>query len=174
MFVGAYWSQRKEPKEAAAARIAAFLQHIGERFEHFARWYNQARSRAAALRSPVAIDAATIASKLGNHRDDDRRPVPDLGFRFSAWNGKDASISVSIGAYTPYVGNRVVLDVDGDGGLSEDSYRAILEEMVRVFDPDHAVVTSHEILARSGATKPWEAGLFTYARGAGIRQHSCT
>lgn len=172
MFVGAYWSQREESKEAAAARIVSFLKAISGHGEKFAAWYSKGRSRPAALQSPLPLDAASIASKLSvNRRDSDRQPILELGFRFSAWNGESATFSATVGSWNQNVRNSVVLDIGDSDSLSEDSCRAILEDMVRIFDPEHAVVTSDECLARVGATKPWEVGWFTYARGDGIRQH---
>jgi len=70
------------------------------------------------------------------------------------------------------VGNSVVLKLGSEGRLSESAYRTIIEEIVRAFDPDHAVVTSHEYIARAGATMPWEAGIFTYTRGGTVQQHA--
>lgn len=67
--------------------------------------------------------------------------------------------------------NSVVLDIGDNDILGDDSCRAILEEIVRIFDPEHAVIASDDFLARAGATKPWEAGWFTYVRGDGLRQH---
>ena len=69
------------------------------------------------------------------------------------------------------MGNDVVLNLGDDDRLTDNSYRTIMEQMVRAFDPDHAVVTSHEYIGRAGATMPWEAGLFTYTRGGTVQQH---
>jgi hypothetical protein len=44
----------------------------------------------------------------------------------------------------------------------------MIEEIVRAFDPDHAVVTSHEHLRDVGATNPWDAGVLRYHRGGPI------
>ena len=170
MYIGAYWSQRQESKESAAERVSAFLRALAGLGDDFTTWYSKGKSRAAALRSPIGLDAPSIARKLNsNRRDADRQPIPDLGFQFSAWNGAEASISATLG--NQHVRNAVVLDVEDAGGHAEHAYRAIMEQMVRVFDPDHAVVTSVECLERAGATMPWEVGLFTYARGGTVRQH---
>ncbi len=172
MFVGAYWSQREESKESATARVVAFLKVIGERFDEFTTWYSKARSRSAALQSPLVLDPTTVASKLKvNGRDTDGQPIPELGFDFSAWNGRNVSFSVSIGAYSQHVGNSAVLDIADDDELSRDVLRELLEEMIRAFEPEHAVITSDEHLARSGVTKPWEAGWLTYERGGSVQVH---
>jgi hypothetical protein len=172
MFVGAYWTQREESKEVVAERIATFLTTLAENFERFATWFSKAKSRAAALRSPLTIDSAAVMSKLSvNRRDDNRQPIPELGFRLALWNGDDASFSATMGSYSSFVGNSVVLDIDESAALSVDAYRIMLDEMVRIFTPDHAVVTNDEHLARTGATEPWEAGWLTYERGREIREH---
>jgi hypothetical protein len=41
--------------------------------------------------------------------------------------------------------------------------------MVRHFDPDRAVATSHELLDRHGASRPWEAAWLSYERGGAIQ-----
>lgn len=173
MFVGAYWSQRKESKESASHRVTAFLKTIADRGDEFATWYSKGKNRSAALRTPIQIEAASIAGMLNpNRRDADRQPIVDLGFRFSAWNGGNASFSATIGSWNQHVRNAVVLDLGREDQQTPSFYRALMEEMVRAFDPDHAVVTSHEYIARAGATMPWEAGIFTYTRGGPVEQHA--
>ncbi|WP_437293713.1 Imm52 family immunity protein [Sorangium sp. So ce426] len=172
MFVAAYWSQRKESKESASERMARFLGALSGLGEEFSTWFSKGRSRAAALQSPVAVDAASIArSLIPNRRDVDRQPIPDLGFRFAVWNGSRASLSATIGCWNQHVRNAVVLDVGSDDARSEDWYRTVLGEMIHAFDPDHAVVTSDSYLAKRGAGNPWEAGMFTYHRGGAIEVH---
>lgn len=173
MFVGAYWSQREESREAAGERIVVFLKAIGGHSQEFASWFGKARSRSAAFRSPLMLDQETVASKLRvNRRDADRKPIPELGFEFSVWNGKDTSFSAAIGAFSRHVDNSAVLDIGGDNELDRETYRALLEEAVRAFEPEHAVVTSHDHLAQTGAQHPWEAGWFTYGQAEGLREHS--
>jgi hypothetical protein len=173
MIVGAYWSQRKESMESASARVAAFLAALSSHGAEFLTWYRKGKSRAAALRSPLNLDAASIASELKpSLRDMDRQPMPELGFEFAAWNGSRASFSAHVGAWSPYVRNAAVLSLSDSERFGEDSCRAVLEQMVRVFDPDHAVVTSHEHLAKIGVANPWEAGWFTYHRGENIEKHA--
>jgi hypothetical protein len=173
MFVGAYWSQRKESKESAAHRVAAFLKAIADCGDELMTWYSKGKSRSAALRTPIELEAESIASKLNpNRRDADRQPILDLGFRFSAWNGANASFSATIGSWNQHVRNAVVLDLGHDDQQTASFYRALIEEMVRAFEPDHAVVTSDDHIARAGGTMPWEAGVFTYTRGGTVQGHS--
>jgi hypothetical protein len=129
-------------------------------------------SRKAALRSEISLDFASIENRLrANQRDTDGEPIADLGFHFGAWNGKEASFSATIGAWNRIVANAVVLNLGGDDELSASAYRALVEAVIEVFDPDHAVVTSHHLLELVEAKHPWEAGLFTYERGCEIEEH---
>lgn len=112
-------------------------------------------------------------SKLrSNSRDADGLVIPELGFGFSAWNGASASVTADMGAYGLGASNAVVLDIDdGDGPDNDDSYRRLLEALVETFEPEHGVVTRYDWLVQAGSKEPWEAGLFTYAKGTGIQCH---
>jgi len=173
MIVGAYWAQRQESREQAAERMARFLSSLATQHELFSKWFMPGRSRAAALRAQVSLDPVTIASKLRvNRRDLDHKPIPELGFKLGIWNGKSASFSATVGAYSPYTSNRTVLSFsETPNELKENDWKNLLEAMIQSFDPDHAVVTSHEYLERVGAPKTTDAGWFTYERGGEIRQH---
>jgi hypothetical protein len=49
-----------------------------------------------------------------NNRETDKKPIPELGFRFDAWNGNfgdPASIMVTCGVYSKHVSNAVVLNL---------------------------------------------------------------
>lgn len=175
MFIGGYWKERQESRDAASSRIATFLESLRREQASLATWYRRARSRAAALRAPIQPDVATIASNLRvNRRDADNAPIPELGYRFSAWNGRTTSLSAHIGSFTPFVGNSIVLDFDADDALlTELEQQRLLEALVQAFDPDHAVVTNSALLDRVRAKEPWEAGWFTYSRNSGLQHHDC-
>ncbi len=173
MFVGAYWLNRKESRSSASRRVVDFLIAIAGCHREFTTWYEKKRSRAAALQAPIELDAQTIASNLNpNRRDVDQEPIPDLGFRFAAWNGANASFSVTIGCWNQHLRNAAVLDLGADDRQTEDFYRVLIEEMVQAFNPDHAVVTSDDYIRKAGVIMPWEAGVFTYTRGGIVQQHS--
>src|SRR5262245_972540 len=73
LFVGADWSEREESKESARARVMAFLTVLSSHGEKLSTWFDKGRSRAEALRSPIPLDAASIAKRLTvNRRDADR------------------------------------------------------------------------------------------------------
>ena len=175
MFMGAYWSERKESREQAAERLARFLEAVSREDPAMTTWYKKARSKAAA-NTPVGTDPASIASNFRvNRRDVDNEVIPDLGFSFSAWNGESIGLSAAIGAFSPYVLNSVVLScAPGSATKSPSQWRRILEAAVAAFQPEHAVVTSHELLTRVGADHPWEAGWLTYQPNRGVQEHDVT
>ena len=55
MFVGAYWSQRRESKETVSRRLSDFLMALRGDGDEFAVWFDKADSRAGALRHPVDV-----------------------------------------------------------------------------------------------------------------------
>ncbi|MCG8421216.1 MAG: hypothetical protein MJE77_25120 [Proteobacteria bacterium] len=172
MFVGAYWSQRQESREESAKRIVLCLSLLKSQSELFAEWFMKARTKAAAFENPLSIDLDTVASTLRvDRRDVGGEAMPELGFSLSVWNGKNASFTATVGVYSPYVRNAVLLSFDeSPTTFSADDWKALLEAMIRAFEPDHAVVTSHEHLDRVGAEAPWESGWFTYQRGGEIQE----
>lgn len=172
MFVGGYWSQREESKESAAARVAGFLAGLSSHGAEFCTWYRKGKGRAAARRVVLGLEPTSISGEFKqNHRDTDRKPIPELGYYFAAWNGEKVSFSAALGGWSPHVRNSVVLCLGGDNDLGEDTYRAILELLVRLFEPEHGVVTSNEYLDRIGVVNPWDAGMFTYVHGGIVEQH---
>jgi hypothetical protein len=75
MFIGAYWSQRRESKESAASRIADFLRGLAGCGDELASWYRKGKSRRAGLRSPMVLEAAPLADELKQNLGDfDRQP----------------------------------------------------------------------------------------------------
>lgn len=172
MFVGAYWSNRKESKKSAAQRIVAFLAAAEACSDDLVAWYCKGQSPAEALRSPLLRESTSIARMLvQNRRDTDHETISDLGYRFVAWNGAEVSFSATIGCWNRNVRNAVVLNL-GIAEHPDNVYQKLLEAMTRVFDPDHAVVTSNDHLRAAGATLPWEAGLLTYERGGAVQIHA--
>jgi len=136
-----------------------------------------ARSRKAAS-VPLPLSADHIAQRLKtNNRDTDGSPIEELGFSLGVWNGNDespASFHITCGVYSPFVKNASVLTLPPQSvplapavaGL----YRTLLEKSVQACDPEDAVATSTESLARAEAM-PWAAGgWFVYRRGQGITQ----
>jgi hypothetical protein len=168
MFLGAYWSARPESRAAAAERVLKFLSRLARSHESFSVWYPKGRGRA--LRDPLKIEAESIEKALKvNCRDVDGAPISEIGFEFSAWNGRETSLAIAIGAYSAYVGNSVVLTWSGaDSSLDPSTWKSLLLLTVDCFDPDHSAVTSAQILREEKVRQPWEAGMLLYSRPAGL------
>lgn len=96
--------------------------------------------------------------------------MEELGYGFSAWNGKDASLSIHIGTHCPEVGNNVVLS--SAQSFTGQVWQGLAEAAIRAFDPDALVVTSHAFLEAHGNSLPWQAGgWFTYQKGGRLQEH---
>lgn len=172
MFIGAYWGPRRESRERVAQRLAEFLQSLPSASGSLSTWYVKGQSRASASTSIVATPEKIALRLKTNRREDNDEIISELGFSFGAWNGGDASLQATIGAFTSHIGNSVVLSYDESAlDLSRSECRGVLESAVRAFDPDKAVVTSTEYLTKMGSAQPWEAGVLTYTRGGKVEEH---
>lgn len=173
MFVGTYWSERRESRDESAARLVRFLVAIAGQSSSLSTWFTKARTKATA-RTPLACNVSSISSHLKvNRRDLGGDVMSELGFSLGIWNGGIASLSVTIGAYSPHIRNSVVLSFsERPSEFGVGTWCDLLSAMVREFAPDHGVVTSSEHLQRHGATNPWDAGWFTYQAGGSLERHS--
>ena len=172
MFVGAYWSQRRESRENAANRISRFLQRVSCSEPEMARWFLKGRTRAAAV-VPLGLSPAEIAPKLRvNRRDVGGSVINELGFGCRIWNGIDTSFAATIGAFSAAVSNSAVLSLSKPLQARKREYwRDLLDAFIEEFDPDHAVVTDFDVLRSANAQEPWQAGLFTFERGGAPMVH---
>ena len=146
----------------------------------FARWYFKGRSRKTAMK-PLEISLEVIEKNLRtNNREDDKSPIVELGFSLGAWNGNDelsVGLNIHCGSFSKYVGNAVVIDLPRQEPPADDEALGVFRELLRKFidawDPDVAVVSSHEFLERAGGKIASEAGgWLTYRRGKGIVENS--
>lgn len=172
MFIGTYWAARAESKQEVAARLAAFLEALTAHGEPLSKWFLKGWSRRTAF-VPLPPDPGAIAAQLSVNRTDIGRVVlPQLGFSLGLWNGRDASLSATLGATSLRTSNSVVLDLgSGDREASSASSKAVLQAMIAAFDPDHGVVTSTQLLSEAGVAHPWQAGWLTHERGGRVVQH---
>ena len=174
-FVGAYWAARREPRHECAVRVAAFLHGIAEQLP-LGGWYLSGRGQKAPL-VQLEISAVAIERELKtNNRDVDGKAIENLGFRLRVWNGNDnepASFAMTCGAWSDYVKNSAVLSLPPQSAPPDEvtakPLRTLLEHSVQVWDPDYAVVTSSESMARKGGGMPWDVGgWFAYERGGEV------
>lgn len=133
------------------------------------RWFLKAkRKKDAAVAADISAEAIEALLKT-NNRDTTGEPIAELGFSLGIWNGESASLSATVGAFSPYVGNSVVLSYNGDSPSNSVVWRTLIEHAVEAFDPDAAVVTNHDYVACHGDGAPDEAGgWFLYRRGKPI------
>ena len=174
MFVGAYWPQRQESREQAAERIARCLNLLSSRDPALATWFMKSRKKPAAA-VPLHPGPQAVASHLKvNRRDVGRDVMAELGFSLAAWNGSDVSLDVTIGAVSPFVLNSAVLSFRGASPTSRRApgdWRDLIDAAIDAFDPEHAVVTSTDLLTRKKAPKPWHVGWLTYDLGGEVMEH---
>lgn len=168
MFAGVYWSARQETRSALAGRLARYLGALAGCDRALSQWFHKGRSRRAAS-TPVSVQPATLAELLRvNRRDATGEEMPEVGLSLGIWNGKNASLTGTLGAYYPRIQNAVVLALEDPQALGRAVWQQVLAAAIMAFDPDHGVVTSTEALTRAGAEHPWQAGWLTYRRGGTI------
>lgn len=178
VFVGAYWSARESSREEAAAKIGELLRRISS-CKTFSSWFLRAKN---AEETHMRVDASSewIALRLDQNTNDvTNQPIHELGFSFVIYNSAEdqwqaaASLRIRIGSTSPHVPNVAVVSFGAKSAeaISRAELEMLLRASIDVFDPDHAVITSHERLERAGAKEPWEAGLVTYDRGGPIKGH---
>lgn len=170
-FLGAYWTGRAEDRGQCASRISAFLRAAGAAHASLGPWFRKASRKSAAFK-PVDISPAGIESLLTtNNSDVSGQPILDLGFSLGIWNGDNAGFSVTIGATSPYIKNAAVLSFEGVPSFNSATWLRLIGCAVEALEPDSAVVTSHDYIARHGGGMPDQVGgWFTYKRGEPITE----
>lgn len=102
-FVGAYWGQREESRQACAVRISAFLCELTQLDVALSLWFKMLNSRKEPLVAlPNDPDGLEPLLRV-NKTDIGDKIFTELGFSFSAWTGREAdmgaSLSVKCGGY---------------------------------------------------------------------------
>lgn len=170
MFVGVYWSERRETRDEAAARVYGFIESIAGMHSWLSTWFKKGRLKKEALTRQILglgdiRDALTV-----NRRDIGGGVLSDLGFSLGLWNGNNVALSITIGSVSPFVRNSVVLSIEGRGNApTRGEWGELLRSAISAFDPEYGVVTSSEDLVRFHATDPWDVGLFVYDRDGGVQ-----
>lgn len=172
-FVGAYWAQRQESRQACARRMSAFLHDLAQQDAALSQWFKKATSRKAPLVAVPNDPDGLVPLLKANQRDIGGDVIAELGFNFSAWTGREADMAASLaatcGAYSPVVRNSVVLSFDPAASPTLDLLQRILKAAVTAFDPEDAVVNSTERLSAHATLPAWEAPAASrYKRGSGF------
>jgi hypothetical protein len=174
-FIGAYWSQRKESRPECATRLAKLLEGISSE-GCGDRWFLPVKSRSKEPQQVLSADKSSPAIEAllrANNRDRDGMPIPQLGFSLYLWNGDyDRSIALhaTCGAYSEFVKNSIVLELPAivveENAAEVQRLESLLKLFVFVWEPESAVVSSAEELARSPGKPAAEVeGLFAYRAG---------
>lgn len=156
LYLGAYWGDRAEDADSCAERLARCLSAMASVSADLSGWRPKGRSRSEALASPAvaAVDLIGLLEAGVNRRDSDGSVMPELGMRWSAWNGNTAfaaSVSVTCGACATEAGvlNSFVLKLpEATRPGAEGVYSAadeLLAGVVEAWEPEWAVLTSHEL-----------------------------
>jgi hypothetical protein len=170
LFLGAYWSARKEDQLSCAIRLSDFLKSIGCAEPTLDRWFLKGRKRNTG--NKLDVSPTGICSALrSNKRDTDGEVIEELGFSLSVWNGNGISFTATLGSFSPYIANASVLSCDADHAMAAETWRLLIERAAQAFDPDCAVVTSYDYISRHGNGSPCEAGgWFRYMRNNAIEE----
>ena len=161
-YAGVYWPGRVEPLEAYARRAEVLFQQLATLDPTLGRWFEQASSRATALKSPVAPNAEAL---LGLFQKKKYQPGPEE-LSFAAWTGQDEPPSVvnfSCGSPSPRTSDVCVLRPPARGApaerlLSSRVMAQALRALVLAWEPEFGIATSHA--HRDGVLKLKEAGTF--------------
>lgn len=94
----AWWPSRLEGPESCAVHLEEMFLRLATLHPVFGRWRRQASSKAAAQHTfcsmpPNANELRDIIARTGE-RDVNGRPLPQLGYRFYAWNELDKDHSL--------------------------------------------------------------------------------
>jgi hypothetical protein len=154
--VKACWRPRAESTRDCAVRLARMLEGLVKAHLAFSRWNKKANTRAAADKPawamPPDVDQLTAAFEKGRqYRDRPRTPWPEIGYRVSAWNGRDppygASLAVWPGSYGPSrsLPNRIDISLNRAGPdnanlISTPVLKPVLLSVATAWEPDYAVV----------------------------------
>ncbi|QJE99145.1 Imm52 family immunity protein [Luteolibacter luteus] len=174
--IGAYWPSRKETKEQCAERAAIFFDLIRS-YPDLTPWFAKGKSAKAALKFPVqtSIDGILPFFRT-NNRDTDHSPIVDLGFHLDLWNGDSVSLSICCGSFSPYISNFVLIEFAdtpevGSHGLVK--MRSLLEVVIDIWEPDHAIAAPSQWILESGTKHPWQTkGWFNFSKSEGIIDNS--
>lgn len=156
LYLGAYWGGRPEDSQTCANRLTQCLSAIASVSPSLSRWKPKGRSESVALAAPFT-ESSELQKQLQsgvNRRDFDGSAIPELGMRWSSWNGDTtltAAITVTCGADAATSGilNSFVLKLPefAANGASEifGAAESLMTGVVEAWEPDWAVLTSHQL-----------------------------
>jgi hypothetical protein len=170
MFIGFYWSNREETRNACGRLLFDVLSEMSEVSSVFKTWYAKGRTKKASFEA-IDTSAESLALCLKSSRNDyDSSEISELGFSASLWNGNDqfpVSIGATIGGYSEYVRNSLVIQLPTRETvtqyLSDSELRTLFTKLVTRIQPDNGAISSYTYLDKHDEAMPWEAGWLVYS-----------
>lgn len=162
-YAAVYWIERIEPLESYARRAEALFQGLASCDPTLIRWFEQAESREAALKSQFTPDAQTLLRLLTKKK---YQLSPAGWVSFAAWNGERTGSSVikfSCGSDVSHVVDCSVLSPPPRGAAAERLLSApVLSQVVRAmalaWEPEFGIATSDQ--HRSEVLKAGNVGTY--------------
>jgi len=149
--LNACWGARRERVEECARHLLNYLMCLGQWDESCRTWYEKANSLEEALQHKVMLNLASLERLLLSGRqytDVERRPIEELGYSVSIWNGRDTEegdqggigMRLRCGCYSRLVPNvcEVKLPYQGPVAarmLQVSRLRELLKCVVRAWNP---------------------------------------
>ena len=174
--IGAYWGSRAEELSRITKKILTLLELLRQKDEQFLNFYELGSSRKEALDNKISLDEATI-QKLCLQKvrkgELDEKGFSKNGFLFGLWTGQSdeesSGLTFSVGGDFSVAGlsNRIIIKIPFMGQardrlLKLENAKAIIEILVKVWNPDYAVLISDSL--RDKINMGNNVGWITYRR----------
>ncbi|RKH15249.1 hypothetical protein D7X74_18755 [Corallococcus sp. CA047B] len=161
-YAGVYWPSRGESPEACALRAEALFGQLASLDPTLSPWFEQANSRAAALKSQFVPDEKSFIELFKKKK---YQTAPGE-IAFSAWNGeKEASsvVELSCGPPSAHTVDVCLFRPPARGAAAERLLSSVavaraLRAMALAWNPEFGIATSH--VHRDEVLKLKEAGTF--------------
>lgn len=174
----AYWTSRGESAEDGAARLVRCLCQLQTLNPVLDRWYAKTRTRDEMPREVEVTSEALTALLLRGQirREQGGYAIPKLGYSAALWNGRGedaADFSVTCGATASDIGvlNHFVVKLEPSSkpsepiGCSMDLGAALIDAIVRAWEPDWATWSDHRLRdAQAAAPGQPILGWITYLK----------
>lgn len=161
-YLVANWNPRAESPEDCAQRLSRCLSLLVSGPGPFKDWFLQGRSAKEARQHPQPLDAESLAKlvRSGAHRrDDNKQPIPELGYTVGLWNGsrhEPVSISLTCGAQSadPNLANAFVMSLppiteSASFYCERASAKALIMAVASAWEAEAAAITSDVLRAET-------------------------
>ncbi len=151
-YIGIYWLNRREPTQESASRAEYLFQLLREYDQRLSQWYEKGWTLEEALAHRLRTEAADIEEVFRQQEQEEGRMTGE-GFSLRLWNGEpdDGGLGLSLrcGETTTVLSNNCLIHPPSEGPLSERlltsaALSRLLQAMVRAWEPEWGVATSHE------------------------------